>query len=189
MLRLTTWHVSKRTEATLLIWNTASFLSGRKPTACKSGWIRIPSGVIWICWRSRLHSVHHAQQRRCRRYNAARCSWCWALLAKSTHRTLRRRATPGRPVASLRSTAAHVFADRLFIVDMTQTQTTSSAACRILVTLLLAGKYSVCWQHFDKSRVTFFIGRLCKVPPQRLWWRHLNLDICSSGSSSSSTAI
>ena len=30
-----------------------------------------------------------------------------------------------------------------------------------------------------------FIGRLCKVPPQRLWWRHLNLDICSSSSSSS----
>ena len=34
-----------------------------------------------------------------------------------------------------------------------------------------------------------FIGRLCKVPPQWLWWRHLNLDICSSSSSSSSTGV
>ena len=31
---------------------------------------------------------------------------------------------------------------------------------------------------------SIFIGRLCKVPPQRLWWHHLNLDICSSSSSS-----
>ena len=34
-----------------------------------------------------------------------------------------------------------------------------------------------------------FIGRLCKVPPQRLWWRHLNLDICSSSSSSRGATV
>ena len=31
----------------------------------------------------------------------------------------------------------------------------------------------------DKSPVTLYVCKFCKVSLQRLWWRHLNLDICN----------